>query len=61
MISVTRAALLAAILNCAAIPLRAVCSEHTVTHQDVMLWAAAWNSHNIGKALALFAKDVQID
>lgn len=52
----------ATILGCAAIPLGATSAEPPVTHQDVTRnWADAWNSHSIGKVLALFAKDIQID
>ena len=52
----------AAILSFAALPLRATSAEPPVTHQDVTrTWADAWNSHDITKVLALFAKDVQID
>jgi ketosteroid isomerase-like protein len=33
-----------------------------VTHKDVTReWADAWNSHDIGKLLALLAKDIEID
>ncbi|MBV8164118.1 MAG: ester cyclase, partial [Candidatus Eremiobacteraeota bacterium] len=43
-------------------PLRALSGETPVTHQDVTrAWADAWNSHDIAKVLALFAKHVQID
>jgi hypothetical protein len=48
----------AAILGLAAIPL-ATAAEPAVTHQDVTRnWADAWNSHDISKVLALFAKDI---
>ena len=50
------------VLSIVAIPLRALSVETPVTHKDVTHnWADAWNSHDIGKVLALFAKDVQID
>jgi steroid delta-isomerase-like uncharacterized protein len=52
----------AAILGSAAILLGATGAEPPVTHQDVTRnWADAWNSHDITKVLALFAKDIEID
>jgi steroid delta-isomerase-like uncharacterized protein len=52
----------AAILGLAAILLGATGAEPPVTHQDVTRsWADAWNSHDITKVLALFAKDIEID
>jgi len=36
-------------------------SSAPVTHNDVAVWASAWNSHDINTVLALFANDVQID
>jgi len=51
----------AAILGFAASSLGTASPEPAVTHQDVMRWADAWNSHDINKVLALFAKHVQID
>lgn len=57
-----RLLMIAAILAYAAIPLGAKSAEPPVTHEDVTRsWADAWNSHDITKVLALFAKDVQID
>ncbi|MFZ0363143.1 MAG: ester cyclase [Candidatus Cybelea sp.] len=57
-----RRLLSATILGFAAIPLGATSAEPPVTHQDVTrTWADAWNSHDITKVLALFAKDIQID
>jgi steroid delta-isomerase-like uncharacterized protein len=61
MAQMIRWVLCAAILSIVAAPLRAA-SPPPVTHQDVtQTWADAWNSHDITKVLALFAKDVQID
>ncbi len=52
----------ATILALAAIPLGATSAEPPVTHQDVTRdWADAWNSHDISKVLALFAKDIEIE
>jgi steroid delta-isomerase-like uncharacterized protein len=51
-----------AFLGLVAIPFQPVSAEPPVTHQDVTrTWADAWNSHNIDRVLALFARDVQID
>jgi steroid delta-isomerase-like uncharacterized protein len=61
MTRMNRAAWLAAILCSAAIQPRAVRAETPLTQNDVARWAAAWNSHNIDRVLALFAKDVQIE
>jgi steroid delta-isomerase-like uncharacterized protein len=50
------------ILGVAAIPLGATSAEPPVTHQDVTRnWADAWNSHDITRVLALFARDIEID
>ena len=56
-----RRALIATMLSCVCVPIRAACLETPVTHQDITRWANAWNSHDIGRVLALFAKDVRID
>lgn len=61
-IATTQRLLSAVILAFAAIPLGATGAEPPVTHQDVTSnWADAWNSHDITKVLALFAKDIEID
>jgi steroid delta-isomerase-like uncharacterized protein len=36
-------------------------AETPVTRADIDRWAAAWNSHDIDQAMALFAPDVLID
>jgi steroid delta-isomerase-like uncharacterized protein len=51
-----------AILGLAAASIRTASAETPVTHSSVTRdWANAWNSHDINKVLALFAKDVEID
>lgn len=36
-------------------------AQTPIGHADVDHWAAAWNSHDINKVMALFAPNVQID
>jgi steroid delta-isomerase-like uncharacterized protein len=51
----------AALLGFAALPLEATSAEPPITHKDVTRnWADAWNSHDINRVLALFAKDIEI-
>jgi steroid delta-isomerase-like uncharacterized protein len=61
MLSYVTAAFRAVALSVTISPLGATAEVQPITHQDVMNWAAAWNSHDINTVLALFAKDVQID
>jgi hypothetical protein len=62
MAQIFRLLLSAAILAFAAVPFGATGAEPPIMHRGVTRnWADAWNSHDIAKVLALFAKDIQID
>jgi steroid delta-isomerase-like uncharacterized protein len=39
----------------------ATAADAPVTHADIDRWAQAWNSHDIGQVMGLFAPNVQID
>ena len=58
----SRIGLLALTMLAAALsPVASIGAPTDVTHRDVAIWAAAWNSHNINTVLALFDRNVQID
>jgi len=51
----------ALLFNICALARARAATKLVVTHADVDVWAAAWNSHNIDTVLKLFSKNVQID